>query len=1205
MKWKAPSFLVPRHPALVPACLSILWLAPRILYLARMRLIKLKLAGFKSFVDPTTIPMPGNLIGIVGPNGCGKSNIIDAVRWVMGESSAKHLRGDSMADVIFNGSSARKPVGQASIELMFDNSDGSLGGQYANYNEISIKRTVSRDGQSVYHLNGTRCRRRDITDIFLGTGLGPRSYSIIEQGTISRIIEAKPEELRTFLEEAAGISKYKERRRETENRMRHTRENLDRLNDLRDELDKQLARLKRQAATAERYKTLKAEERLVRAQLQALRWRELDAQARQEDSALREQETALEEAMARVRALEADIEKHRAAQAEAHDRHNAVQSRYYSVGADIARLEQSIQHARERRAQQRTDLEQLEKDGAETRRHLQTDLQRIEELESQLKALQPELENSRQLESAAGEALAEAEAAMAAWQIEWDAFNQQASEPGRQAEVERTRIQHLEQRLEQLQQRGEKLQQELAESSPEHLEREIGELTQRLADTEQQVAQAQQALETHQARIRELREATHQRSQQLDELRSRLQDLRGRSASLEALQQAALGKEQGAVSQWLSREHLQDAPRLAEELEVESGWEQAAECVLGHHLEAVCVEGVEPLAGVLGEFDEGLLSLFDTHATVQAASGHDKAPRLTDKVRAPWPLASLIGGVYVADSLPAALALRPQLAADESVVTRDGIWLGPNWLRVVRDSDARAGILLREQELKTLAAEIESLSHQAVQAQEQLESERTRLQELEMERDSVQAAYNQANRAHAEAQSRLQHRQSQLEQARARQQKLERELHELRGQMEADNDALQAARRTLEEAVSRMGDLEQQRQALGARRDSLREALDVARGRAQEARTRAQEIALQAQTLETELQSTRQALQRLESRLEQEDRRRQELEKALADSEAPLAEMEQELETLLAQRVQVEAELAEARQGLQTIEHDMRQLDESRSRAEQDVQEVREKLERIRLQQQELKVRRQTLEEQIRESDYELKALLEEMPEAANENDWQQRVTELEGRITRLGPINLAAIEEYEQQSERKEYLDAQHADLTEALATLEAAIAKIDRETRTRFKETYDKVNAGLKRLFPRLFGGGHAYLELTGDELLDTGVTVMARPPGKRNSTIHLLSGGEKALTAVALVFAIFELNPAPFCMLDEVDAPLDDANVGRFCDMVKEMSDRTQFIFITHNKITMEIAEHLIGVTMHEPGVSRMVAVDIDEAVEMAAV
>jgi len=1169
-----------------------------------MRLSKLKLSGFKSFVDPTTVTLPSNLIGVVGPNGCGKSNIIDAVRWVMGESSAKQLRGDSMADVIFSGSSARKPVGQAAIELVFDNSDSTLGGQYASYNEISIKRTVTRDGTSTYHLNGTRCRRRDITDIFLGTGLGPRSYAIIEQGTISRIIESRPEELRVFLEEAAGISKYKERRRETEGRIKHTRENLDRLSDIRDELEKQLARLKRQARTAERYKVLKEEERLAKAQLQALRWTVLKEKADASDTDLREQEIALEQAIAKLRGVEADIEKHRSKHAEVSDAHAAVQSRFYSVGADITRLEQSIQHARERRAQQQRDLVQLEKDGQEARQHLDSDQQQIAALEARLKGLAPDLQSAEQLEQSASQALLEAESAMRDWQTEWDSFTQQAAEPARQADVERTRIQHLEQRLTQLQVRGEQLQKELAEQSPDALEAELAELTRQLGESEAQVQQTRQALSTHQQQISELRDSTHQRAQRLDETRSELQDLRGRSASLEALQQAALGKEQGALSQWLNGQHLQDASRLAEELVVEAGWEQAAECVLGHHLEAVCVEGVDDLTQALGNFDEGILTLFDTSVRPGPTTA-DKGVSLQSKVSAPWSMASLLAGVYVADDLRQALAMRQQLAAHESVVTRDGIWLGNGWLRVVRDTDARAGILHREQELKQLTSQIEQLATQAADLQTQLESERTRLQELEVERDSVQTAFNQANRDHAEQQTRLTARSSEVEQVHARRQQLETELNELRGQMDVDQAALKAARAILEGALEQMGGQEQQREALLAQRDGQRETLEVARGRAREARDAAHEIKLQHQTLTTEHNSTQQALARLQSQLEQAQRRREELEQALTDSEAPLTGMSQELEGLLENRVGVEAELAEARKQLENIEHEQRQLDDARSRAEQDVQDVRSRLEEIRINQQEVKVRRQTLEEQVRESGYDLPSLLKEMPEEANETDWQTRVETLEGKISRLGPINLAAIDEFEQQSERQAYLNAQNDDLVEALTTLENAIAKIDRETRTRFKETYDKVNSGLKDLFPRLFGGGHAYLELIGDELLDTGVTVMARPPGKRNSTIHLLSGGEKALTAVALVFAIFQLNPAPFCMLDEVDAPLDDANVGRFCTMLTDMAEHTQFIFITHNKLTMEIAHHLTGVTMHEPGVSRLVAVDIDEAVELAAV
>lgn len=1184
--------------------LSILSPGRVILYLAPMRLSKLKLSGFKSFVDPTVVPLPSNLNAVVGPNGCGKSNIIDAVRWVMGESSAKHLRGESMADVIFNGSSARKPVGQATVELVFDNSDGSLGGEYATYNEISVKRTVSRDGSSVYHLNNTRCRRRDVTDIFLGTGLGPRSYSIIEQGTISRIIEAKPEELRAFLEEAAGISKYKERRRETENRIRHTRENLDRLNDLREELEKQIARLKRQANTAERYKVLKEQERLVKAQLQALRWSVLNEQSSNGEHVLREEETALEQAIAKQREVEAGIEKQRSTLADVTDSHNSVQSRFYGVGADIARLEQSIQHARERRAQQQIDLGQLDKDGEETQQHLVSDQEKIKTLEAQKAEIEPDLKARSESESESVEALAIAEEAMQSLQTNWDNFNQQAAQPARDADVQRTRIEHLENHLNQLQQRGEKVHRDMAEQAPDVIEKELSELKQSISETEAKVSQSRELLQQRQNQITELRETNHLSAARLDELRSDLQNNRGRSASLEALQQAALGKEKGAVSQWLSGQHLQDAPRLAEELSVESGWEQAAECVLGAHLEAVCIEDVDPLTDVLASFDEGTLTLFDTRVAPSAAEKQLTTP-LSAKVSAPWSLDSIIDGVYVAEDLAAALSLRNALAAHESVVTRDGIWLGQGWLRVTRDSDAKAGILQREQELKILASAATELSSQSEALQLQLEEDRIRLRDLELERDAAQSDVNHAQHQFGEHKNNITTLETRLEQVQTQQKNLLQEHNEIKQQMESHQEDLRSARSTLQTALDAMSGHEQQREQLIRERELQHETLDVAKARAQQARNDSHELKIKVETLNTELNSTRQALERLESQFELVTTRREEIQKSLTESEAPIETMSSELEVFLEQRVKVEAELSEARKRLDQIEHEQRELEQARSQSEQDVQDVRGKLEHIRIHQQEVKVRRQTLEEQIDETGFVLKELIDEMPEEANESDWQTQVEELEGKISRLGPINLAAIEEFEQQSERKEYLDKQNADLEEALATLEAAISKIDKETRTRFKETFDKVNGGLKRLFPKLFGGGHAYLELTEDDLLNAGVTVMARPPGKRNSTIHLLSGGEKALTAVALVFSIFELNPAPFCILDEVDAPLDDANVGRYSQMVKDMSDRIQFIYITHNKVSMEVATHLTGVTMHEPGVSRMVAVDIDDAVEMAAV
>jgi chromosome segregation protein len=1168
-----------------------------------MRLSKIKLAGFKSFVDPTTISLPTNLTGIVGPNGCGKSNTIDAVRWVMGESSAKNLRGDSMTDVIFNGSNSRKPVGQASIELIFDNSDGTLGGQYAQYGEISIKRTVTRDGQSLYHLNGTRCRRRDITDIFLGTGLGPRSYAIIEQGTISRIIEARPEDLRIFLEEAAGISKYKERRRETETRIRHTRDNLDRLNDLREELEKQLNHLQRQASTAERYKQLKQEERVLKGQLQALRWRSLDGDAHKQEHQIHEQETALEAQIARQRSAEAGIEAKREAHIEASDQFNRVQSEYYGIGADIARLEQTIQHARERYTQQRQDLEQLERAWNEAQVHQESDHRKIEDLQGKLLELEPQHAQAQEAEALSAAALAEAEQAMQEWQSNWESFNQDANEPSQTAQVERARIQHLEQQVGQLQQRLGRIEEEQGNLSVGNLDGELEMLREQLAESELHSAGFQERLGGCIEQINRQREQSHQESQELDQLRTRLQSQRGRHASLEALQQAALGKRQGAVTEWLTRQGLAEARRLAQGVTVADGWERAVECVLGDHLEAVCVDGMDPILGTLGSLEHGSLTLFDTRTT--AAPAGNGGETLLSRVSAEWPLDALLGSVYVAEDLSAALAQRSRLAAHESVITRDGVWLGSGWLRVARDADERAGVLQREQELKELTESIAALEEQVEALQQSQEAGRQRLRELEEERERVQADLNEANRRHAEQKSQLSAKQARQEQIASRRERLQGEAGELQEQIGQAETQMLTSRRELHTALERMEELAQQREELAARRDVLRDTLESSRERARSDRERAHELTVRIQTMRTELDSTQQGLERMNQQLGQLAERREELKMALAEGDSPITLKAEELEALLEKRMAVENRLTEARRTVGDIDHAIRELETERHSAEQQAQNVRSNLERMRMGWQEMSVRRQTLQEQVAEAGFEIEALLAELPEQADINGWEQELESIGQRIQRLGPINLAAIEEYEQQSERKKYLDAQNADLTESLETLENAIRKIDRETRTRFKETFDKVNKGLQEKFPLLFGGGHAYLELTGDDLLDTGVTVMARPPGKRNSTIHLLSGGEKALTAVALVFSIFELNPSPFCMLDEVDAPLDEANVGRFCKLVKEMSGQVQFIFITHNKATMELATTLTGVTMHEPGVSRIVAVDVDEAVELAAI
>ncbi|WP_455208982.1 chromosome segregation protein SMC [Kaarinaea lacus] len=1169
-----------------------------------MRLSKIKLAGFKSFVDPTSIPLPSNLIGIVGPNGCGKSNVIDAVRWVMGESSAKNLRGDSMADVIFNGSSARKPVGQASIELVFDNSDGTLGGQYAQYSEISIKRIVTRDGQSQYYQNGTRCRRRDITDIFLGTGLGPRSYSIIEQGMISRLIEARPEDLRIFLEEAAGISKYKERRRETENRIRHTRENLDRLTDLREELGKQLDKLNRQSRTAEKYKVLKEEERLLKAQLTALRWQQLSEQIQQKDSLIKDQETRYEAAMADLRHLESELEKMRDQHVEATEHFNEVQAQYYSVGADIARIEQSIQYAKERRQQQQDDLKQTERSLIESETHLDTDQRKKVQLSEFLENNEPLLANAREVEARSSELLAQAEDAMRQWQKDWETFNENAAIPAQNAEVERTRLNHLDERIIQHKQQLEKLNGEKQGLQYASLQTEVDELINDEKTLKQQCDAIQQDIQQQQMEIAGFRESIQQYGSDLDSKRSELQTSRGRFASLEALQQAALGKQESDATQWLEEQGLADAKRLAENISVESGWEAALECVLGNYLEAVCVERVDPVVDALSTLQHGSLTFFDTTSTTVDES-HQKADRLLSKVTTSLKLEALLGSVYCATDLPAALALRSSLSPSESIVTRDGFWLGCNWLRFSKDVNEQSSVLQREKDMQQLSHAIELLTSDISMLEQNFGVARDTLKEKESQRDRIQSEFQKINRQHAELEARIAAKQTRVEQMRERERTIESEIEEQQQQVsQAEQDTMQSRGR-LDQAIREMETLADRRETLQQQRDQLQATLDDVRTTARNDRDTAHEIALKVEAARTEIAAINQNRERMDSQLAQLRQRKEELDQALADGEEPMKIMAEELAQFLNQRVEVESRLSEARHQVEDLDHAMRENSTQRHTVELSSEAIRNERDQLRMAWQEIKVRRQTQEESLQASGFQLEPLLQEMPEEATEEEWAQRVEAMEQRISRLGPINLAAIDEYKQQAERKEYLDKQHEDLVEALETLENAIRKIDKETRARFKETYDKVNSGLKANFPRLFGGGHAYLELTGEDLLDTGVSVMARPPGKRNSTIHLLSGGEKALTAVALVFSIFQLNPAPFCMLDEVDAPLDDANVGRFCQMVKEMSEKVQFIVITHNKITMEMANQLNGVTMHEPGVSRLVAVDVDAAVELAAV
>lgn len=1169
-----------------------------------MRLTKIKLAGFKSFVDPTQVSFPSNLTGVVGPNGCGKSNVIDAVRWVMGELSAKHLRGDNMADVVFNGSTARKPVGTASVELVFDNSDGKLGGAYAAYNEVSLKRQVSRDGSSGYFINSARCRRKDITNLFLGTGLGARSYAIIEQGMISRVIEAKHDDMRAFIEEAAGISRYKERRKETESRVAETRENLERLQDLRDEIEKQIRHLQRQAATARRYQSFKEQERRLTAELLALRLRDLDGGFEVHDSAMRERELSMQAALADQRAAEAAIEKQRAFHTEQSDRVSAVQGRYYEIGAEISRLEQNVQHARTLRERQKTDLAQAHATLSDLAAHIERDERQLADLREEIARLAPEIEGVQLAESAAAEAREAAERELQDWQQRWEQFNRALGSANQTTQVERARIEQLENQLRRLSAQADRLAVERDALAAQDSSEQLALLTEQESQARTAADELNKSLEVALEQVQSLRAEQLAAEKRLETARGERERARAEQTSLEALQKAALTRDAGSAADWLAGAGLSQRPRVAETLEVQEGWERAVETALGDYLEAVCVDGLDPLAGALSTLAKGRVALVEPGvggAAVESTAGET----LASKVTGPMAVVSPLAGVFTAETLSDALLARGSLTPGQSIITRTGEWIGRDWLRVSRGPDHHAGVIEREHRLKGLRATVAITEERVREVEAHLAGVRESLAEAEAERDHAQSGIQTTHRRHAELLGQLEATRAKAQEAMLRKERLDEEAADVAQEKGTAADALARATAELDRGLYLLSELDSRKHELESEREERREAVTAARNRAQAAQVASRDLLIKIESRRSTESSIVVGVNRMMDQRASAARRRDELEAELAGGDEPILQLESRLDDALATRVEVESELSIARGALDEADNDLRSLDEKRLTSERLVNEAREAMETARLAAQETRVRREGIAEQFAETQMVLEEVQQNLAEDANVPNWEHLLAQVRADVEKLGQVNLAAIDELKEQSERKEYLDRQFTDLTSALDTLDEAMRRIDKETRTRFEETFEKVNAGMKEKFPRLFGGGHAYLELVGDDILTAGVAVMARPPGKKNSTIHLLSGGEKALTAVSLVFSIFDLNPAPFCLLDEVDAPLDEHNVGRFCDIVREMSQRVQFIFITHNKTTMELASQLVGVTMHEPGVSRLVAVDVDEAMRLAAV
>ncbi|MBX9963026.1 MAG: chromosome segregation protein SMC [Burkholderiales bacterium] len=1169
-----------------------------------MRLTHIKLAGFKSFVDPTHVALPGQLIGVVGPNGCGKSNVIDAVRWVLGESSAKHLRGESMDDVIFNGSGERKPVGRASVELVFDNSLGKAAGAWSQYAEISIKRVLERDSGSSYFINNTAVRRRDVADIFLGTGLGARAYAIIEQGMISRIVEAKPEELRIFLEEAAGVSKYRERRKETEARLDDTKENLLRVDDIRRELQSQITHLEAQAEAAEKYRSLEAQLRQTQHLLWAIRRQDAAAQRAKAAREVEQLTIDIEQAGAALRDAEKRLEALREGHYTASDAVHAAQGQLYESNAELARIEQELaflranrQRAEARAGELRTQIDE------EDQRHADLD-RTLTDTRSQLATVTEEAAHRREALQAIQEQLPAAEQAYRDARAESERLQQALAEARRSLEVASTRREHAEKLVTQLEARNQRLAEEREAlvmpdtEALEQLQADALALDDEIAALRQRQSDAEQALPGLEQRFREA-------TQGVEQLRQKLASVEARRNALVGLQQQVGASEQMAA--WLGQHGLSERPRLWQHIRVDNGWEDALEAVLRERLNAIAVQDPGTLTDWFGASPPGKLAIYRSGPaagteTPVAPAGTvpllDRVSSTDEAVKAV--LREWLDRVYAVDSAATALDIAARLGPGEMVVTRDGHMFTAHSVGFHAADSEIHGLLERKEEIEQLEAEVPHLEAGLAERRGQLADAEMELAEQRSAIDRLRGEITDVSERRHEIELEEVRASQAVARARERHDQIDRELAEIAAEREREHEDLQAALEAL--GTLDAGIVELQAQVGGATERDRQAEMEL--GSLRERVLRAERDHQEAQFGERTAQHRIGELERTLSGIaDQLTRARNGLAQAEAEvagfDEAPIAER---LQAVLAVKMERETALASARDAMAEAETVLRSTEQERLSAEQRLEPMRNRIGDLKLKEQEARLNEESYAQQLAEAKADEAELLASVEKAPRPNALQGDINRLSEEIAALGAVNLAALDELATARERNGYLETQSADLTEAMNTLVEAIRRIDRETRDRLRATFDEVNQNLGQMFPALFGGGEAKLVMSGEEILDSGVQIVARPPGKKNSSIHLLSGGEKALTAVSLVFSLFRLNPAPFCLLDEVDAPLDDSNTGRFCELVKKMADQTQFIFISHNKITMEMADQLIGVTMPELGVSRVVAVDIEEALKL---
>ncbi|KVW94691.1 chromosome segregation protein SMC [Thiobacillus denitrificans] len=1161
-----------------------------------MRLTHIKLAGFKSFVDPTVIPVPAQLTGVVGPNGCGKSNVIDAVRWVLGESSAKNLRGETMQDVIFNGSASRKPSSRASVELAFNNELGRAAGQWSQYAEIAVKRVLDRSGDSTYYINNMRVRRRDVADLFLGTGVGARAYAIIEQGMISRLIEAKPEELRGYLEEAAGVSKYKERRKETESRLKDARDNMNRVEDIQRELKTQVAKLAAQAEVAQHYRSLQADLTFSQHRLWFARKHDAAQQRARIDKDLVEAQSRLEAETARLRHIESELETARQTQFAGQDTLNTVQATYYQAQSEVARIEQTMAHQNATRDRLYRQVQDLGARMASQQARHTTTLEALNEVNAQQPGLEAALVDA---EAAARQAtdstLPQKEAALREAQQGVGEAQRVVSQAEQARQVDENSLGHTKRQLEQLDARQRRLAQEQAQL-PRTDTAGLAKKQVELEELAQTLTTAQAGLKEAETALPELDAARTQHTRELEAARRALHQTEAELAALKKLQESLKADEK--LGAWLRSRGLDAAPRLWEKLRVAPGWEAAVEAVLRERLQAVAADA-QP--GWFADAPPARLTVWAGNGAAALAAPEGLASKIdTDDAAARAALGDWLTGVYWADDVDAAQARCTSLAAGECVVTPQGHLFSRHSVTFHGSHTAVEGILARGRELERLTVDAVQLREDVARLDAAYAETQQRCLERQREVQALRAQTGQTQSRHHTAQMELLRLQQAVERVQSRATQIAQELDEVTRLLTSERATLDTLETRLKEYRTQGEAAREALYAARQQRDQADRAVFEARELQRAAERRHQEAGFALTTCTNKLKERSETLARIDQEIADDETRLTQARDELA--RLPADALDAELQGALTARIEAETALAAARDTLEGLTAQLRSHDEARMACEQGLDPLRRIIEQLKLKDQEAMLLQSQFELQLREAAADEASLESGLTDSPKPAQLQAQISRLQTEIAALGAVNLAALDELTQAQERSEYLAAQCADLLEAVTTLEAAIQRIDQESRAKLKATFDTVNQHMGELFPQLFGGGQARLILTGDELLDAGVQVFAQPPGKKNASIHLLSGGEKTLTALSLVFAMFKLNPAPFCLLDEVDAPLDDANTERYCKLVKAMSEHTQFLFITHNRVTMEMAQHLAGVTMQEPGVSRIVAVDVEEAVGM---